>query len=92
MEQLYPHWAQNWPPVQEEEIATTARMLDRIFNKVNNSVRLKLRTAAEAKITCTPKEMDLKRTCFVDYIVYIVIELTLIVFYPYVSHTTVESK
>lgn len=92
VEQLYPHWAQNWPSVQEEEIATAARMLDRVLDKVNDSVRLKFRAAAEAKITWIPKEMDLKRTRFVKNIVYSVIELTLIMFYSYVSHTTVESE
>lgn len=92
MEQLYPHWAQNWPPVQEEEIATAARMFDRVLDKVNDSVRFKLRTAAEAKITCMSKKIDLKRTRVFQNFVYSTIELTLIMFYPYVSHTTVESE
>lgn len=92
MEQLYPHRAQNWPPVQEEEIATAARVLDRVLDKVNDSVRLKLRAAAEAKITCVPKEIDLKPTRAFQNFLHSTIELTLIMFYPYVSHTTVESE
>jgi len=35
-------------------------MLDRVLDKVNDSVRLELRAAAEAKITCMSKEMNLK--------------------------------
>lgn len=70
MQQLYPHWAQDWPPVQEEKITTAARMLDRILDKVNDSVRLELRAATEAKITCMPTEMDLKHTCFIKDLVY----------------------
>lgn len=71
MKQLYPHWAQNWPTMQEEEIATATRVLDRVLDKVNDGMRLKLCAAAEAKITCVPKEMDLKRTYFSLEILYI---------------------
>lgn len=71
MEQLYPHRAQNWPPVQEEKIATAARVLDRVLDKVNDGVRLELRAAAEAKITCVPKEKcDLKRIRFAENLVH----------------------
>lgn len=56
MKQLYSHWPQHWPPMQKEEIATTARMFDRVLNKVDDSVRFEFRTAAEAEITCAKVE------------------------------------
>lgn len=55
MQQLYPHRAQHRPPVQEKEVATTARVFDRVLDEVHNSVRLELRAAAEAEITCVSK-------------------------------------
>lgn len=38
--------------MQEEKVATAARMLDRVLDEIDNSVRFELRTTAEAKVTC----------------------------------------
>lgn len=63
MEQLHPHRPQHRSPMQEEEVAAAARMLDRVLDEVDDSMRLELRAATEAEVTCAlPRKARVRKT------------------------------
>lgn len=58
MEQLDASRSMGRSPVQKEEEAAAARMLDGFFDKLNHSLAAEARDVAETEISCNPIEHE----------------------------------